>query len=113
MNDELSSCSGEKKTTRRILRSFFAISNACAYPPFSKNCKSFGPYSSSNSRLNLADVSRGFRARLPVVFRRPDALVSVDDSNRGRKGKRYVNNLHGPERSLTRRFMGAKSRLII
>lgn len=109
MKDELSSCSGEKRMTRRILRSFFETSRACAYPPSSKNLRSCGPYSSSNSRLNLAEVSRGFKARLPVVLRRPDALVVVEDSNRGRNGKRYVNRLHGPERSLRRRFMGAKS----
>jgi hypothetical protein len=65
---------------RRNLRSFFARSKACAYPP-SKNGRVLLPYSSSNSRFNRKDASLGFRDLRPAVL----ALLAAPAAVAGRK----------------------------
>ena len=91
MKEDVSSCSGETSTIKRNFKSFFARSNACAYP-FSKNGSSWLPYSSSNSRIKRAAVSLGFSGRRPLVF----LLCACDGfpavirvQKRGRNGKMY------------------------
>ena len=100
IKEEVSSCSGERRMIRRNLRSFFARSSACAYPP-SKNGRLLLPYSSSNSRFNRADASLGFRDLLPAVLALLAVPAVVAGRNAlGRNGNRKENSPKDVEKSL-------------
>ena len=107
MKEEVSSCSGERRMIRRNLRSFFARSRACAYPP-SKNGRVLLPYSSSNSRFSRTEASLGFKDLRPAVALRAAPAVMSGRNALGRNGKRKENSPKDVEKSLYSMLNGAK-----